>query len=435
MFFLLGLVFILGGAAAGVGLGWLVHEVQVDNRQLATEMEALRSEVAALRHTKTAPPKVVDEATSDAPVPKEQSSTSPVSLNIQTAALRGPEPEVRIAVSLGSRAVTLKGEGLHFLHKNGRTTPLPGRAHLKLANGGVFAEGVGNLKAGTAIETRLGPIRIGKQEYPGRMEIFREDKKLLLVSEVDMEDYIASVVSSELPASWGLEAKKAQAVAARSYTYMRRSTSKKAYHLDGTVADQVYKGLRADPSSRAAVTATRGQIVSQDGHLVSTFYSSTCAGQTEDPQNVWPGRPSHGVSSVKCGFCDGSRSLKWNTKTSDADLLAAARKSGHRAKSVKELVVLETHTSGRAAQLELKTNRGGILWSANEFRQLLGWDKVRSTLFKLRRRKQGYEVSGRGFGHGVGLCQWGAQGMDRKGMDYKDILNHYYPGSQLEALY
>ena len=435
MFFFLGLVFILGGAAAGLGLGWLVHEVQVDNRQLATEMEALRTEVAALKETKVIVPEVVETPTPGSAELPTGNAPSHVSLNIRTDLLRAPEPKVRIAVSLGSRTVTLKGEGLHFLHKNGRTTPMPGRAELKLANGGVFAEGVGNLKAGTAIETRLGPIRIGKQEYPGRMEIFREDKKLLLVNEVDMEDYIASVVSSELPASWGLEAKKAQAVAARSYTYMRRSTSKKAYHLDGTVADQVYKGLRADPSSRAAVTATRGQVLSQDGHLVSTFYSSTCAGQTENPENVWPGRPSHGVSSVECGFCEGSRSLKWNAKINEADLLAAARKSGHRAKSVKELVVLETHASGRAAQLELKTNRGGILWSANEFRQLLGWDQVRSTLFKLRRRKHGYEISGRGFGHGVGLCQWGAQGMDRKAMDYKDILSHYYPGSQLEALY
>lgn len=435
MFFLLGLVFVLGGSVAGAGLGWLVHQVQVDNRQLATKMEALRVEVAALRETNAAATKPVEEPTPKATETVVESAPSRVSLNIQTALLRAPEPKVRIAVSLGSRAVTLKGEGLHFLHKNGRTTPMPGRADLKLANGGVFAEGVGNLKAGTAIETRLGPIRIGKQEYPGRMEIFREGKKLLLVSEVDMEDYIASVVSSELPASWGLETKKAQAVAARSYTYMRRSTSKKAYHLDGTVADQVYKGLRADPSSRAAVTATRGQVLGQGGRLVSTFYSSTCAGQTEAPENVWPGRPSHGVSSVECGFCEGSRSLKWTTKLSEADLLTAARKSGHRAKSVKELLVLQTHSSGRTAQLELKTNRGEILWSANEFRKLLGWDQVRSTLFKLRRRKQGYDLSGRGFGHGVGLCQWGAQGMDRKGMDYKDILSHYYPGSQLEALY
>jgi stage II sporulation protein D len=312
---------------------------------------------------------------------------------------------------------------------------MPGRVELKLANGGVFAKRVGNLRDGTAIETRMGPIRIGKREYPGRMEIFREGKKILLVNEVEMEDYVASVVSSELPASWGLEAKKAQAVAARSYTYMRRATSEKAYHLDGTVADQVYRGRQTDASSRAAVTATRGQILSQGGKLVSTFYSSTCAGQTEDPNNVWPKRPSHGVTSVTCGYCANSRALNWTASISDVDLIAAARTSGHRAKTVKALIVLETHPSGRTAQLELKTNRGGILWSANEFRELLGWDRVRSTLFKLKRHKEGYGLAGQGFGHGVGLCQWGAQGMDRKGMDYKEILSHYYPGAQLEALY
>jgi stage II sporulation protein D len=435
VFLLLGLIFVLGGAAVGVGLGWMVREVQIDNQRLATEMAALKAEVAALREPKDKGPELAPEPV-PAPDPTTfQSGTPRRFLDIRTALLRAPEPKVRIAVSIGSRPVTLKGEGLHFVHKNGRTTPMPGRAVIKLANGGVFAEGIGNLKAGTAIETRLGPIRIGKQEYPDRMEIFREDKKILLVSEVEMEDYVASVVSSELPASWGLEAKKAQAVVARSYTYMRRSTSTKAYHLDGTVADQVYKGSSTDASSRAAVTATQGQVLSLGGKLVSTFYSSTCAGTTEEPNNVWPGRPSHGVSSVTCGYCANSRSLKWSTHISDKDLLGAARRSGHKAKSIDELVVAETHDSGRISSVELKTNRGGVLWSANEFRELLGWDQVRSTLFKLKRRKTGYDISGKGFGHGVGLCQWGAQGMDRKGMDYKEILTHYYPRTQLDALY
>jgi len=433
VFSLLALIFILGGAAATVALGWLVREVQIDNRQLATEMEVLRAEVAALKKPPPPPPKAEPEPD---PTPAEIEGGIPrAALEIRTALLRSPEPKVRIAIVLGSPVITLRGEGLHIIHKTGRTTPMPGRAELKLANGGVYVKGVGNLKSGTAIESRLGPIRIGKQQYPGRIEVFREGKNILLVNEVDMEDYVASVVSSELPASWGLEAKKAQAIAARSYTYMRRSTSTKEYHVDGTVLDQVYKGTNTDAASRAAVTATRGQVISLGGKLVSTFYSSTCAGKTEDPHNVWPGRPSHGVSSVTCGYCANSRSLKWSANVSDADLLAAARESGHRAKTVEELVVLETHASGRTAKLELKTNRGGILWSANEFRQLLGWDQVRSTLFKLKRRKEGYDLAGKGFGHGVGLCQWGAQGMDRKGMDYKDILSHYYPGSQLEALY
>jgi stage II sporulation protein D len=356
-------------------------------------------------------------------------------MDISVSKLRSPEPKVRIAISISAKPVTLRGEGLHLIHKSGRTTPLPGRVVLKPANSGVFAQGVGNLQNGTAVETRLGPIRLGKHEYPGRIELFREDKKILLVTEIEMEDYVASVVSSEFPASWGLEAKKAQAVTARSYGYMRRSNSDRAYHLDGTVADQVYKGTKTDASSRAAVTATRGQVLGQKGKLVSTFYSSTCAGTTEEPHNVWPGRPSHGLSSVTCGYCNNSRSYKWATELSDSDLLTAAKKSGHRAKSVEEFLVIKTHDSGRVAQLELKTDRGGILWTANEFRALLGWDKVRSTLFSLKKGKTSYRLSGKGFGHGVGLCQWGAQGMDRKGMDYDDILQHYYPGTELETLY
>lgn len=435
VFLLLGVVFLLGCVATTLVLGWMVQRVRVSNQDLASEMDLLRQEVASL---KAAPPPAPVAPVEEAVEPAETASAEPAtkpSLNIPIASLRGPEPKVRIAVVFGADSATLVGEGLHFIHKTGRRTPLPGKVQLRVANGGVFAKGVGTLKNGTAIETSLGPIRIGNEEYPGRMEIFREDKKMLLVNEVEMEAYVASVVASELPASWGLEAKKAQAVAARTYAFMRRGKTGRSYDLDGTVADQVYRGSNSDASSRAAVTATRGQVLGLDDRLVSSFYSSTCAGQTEAPEHVWPGRPSHGIVSVTCGYCANSRSMEWSAEITAADLLSAARQSGHRAKEVNDLLVVETHSSGRTGSLELKTDKGGILWASNEFRQLIGWDRVRSTLFDIESSSAGFTLSGRGFGHGVGLCQWGTQGMDRKGMDYKEILSHYYRSSKLEVLY
>ena len=423
-------IFVLGVLAATTAMGLVVRDVRSTNDALAAEMATLRSEVDRLTAEASAP-----EEPTDAPANTTVHEPASASLDIRTSSLRSPEPTVRIAVSSDSGSMVLRGEGLHFIHKGGRTTPLPGKVELRVAQGAVVAKGIGKLQKGVAIETRLGPIRVGKERYPGRMEIFRDGDRLLLVNEVKMEHYVASVVSAELPSGWGLQAKKAQAVAARTYAFMRRADSKKDYDLDGTVADQVYRGNNIDSSSRAAVTATRGQVLSKGGRLVSAFYSSTCGGETEDPGSVWPGRPSHGLQSVECGHCTNSHSMKWKATVSEEELLKAAAASGHRAKTIDKLLVAEKHPSGRNANLELKTNRGAVLWGANEFRQLLGWDKVRSTLFRLKRLKDGYEVQGRGFGHGVGLCQWGAQGMDRKGIDYKEILERYYPDANLEALY
>ena len=419
--------------ATGLFAGyWILTDqtlVREDYGRLAAEVEELRDELAVLKERSRA------QISTAADVPAAEG---------EDEALKGlalPEavdktPTIRVALLRTASSITLEGEGLNINQGPNQAIPMPrGRALVMARKQGVWIEGVGILPKGTRIENRLGPIRIGKKEYPGALELHTEDGRLLLVNEVDLERYLQGVVAAELPASWGLEAKKAQAVAARTYAIMQQNSTTKAYDLESTVDDQVYSGRGADASSRAAVTTTHGEVLSRGGHLVSAFYHSACAGQTEVPGNVWPGRPNNGNSSVKCGFCERVTRKPWQTDVSPQELLEAVKASGEEATQVTGLHIRERSLSGRVTLLDLVTDRGAVRWSGNRFRELLGWNRVRSARFESAVREGGFHISGRGAGHGVGLCQHGARAMAAADHDYQDILGRYYPGAGLTRIY
>lgn len=438
VFGLLVLCFLLG-MGASYGILWFVADPVGTKAELARQSEELRevqAELALLRATAPTGSPTSDLAPDLVPEPAPAAGPK---LELTIAALRGDEPLVRVAVVATRDEVTLHGEGLVLSHEVGEPTPMPrGKARIKPSpGGGIWIEGVGGVRRGTRVEARIGPLSIGDRHYPGRLELHAQDGELLLVAEVGMEDYVSGVVSSEVPASWGLEAKKAQAVAARSYAVMRQAQSTDAWHLRATVMDQVYSGRPADPGSRAAVEATHGQVLAADGSLVSVYFSSTCAGHTEAPQNVWPDRPSHGTTTVECGYCDRSPNYNWAATVSATDLRERLSAAGHDAGQIERLELRSSTDSGRVRAVDVVTSRGTVTLPGNEFREVLGFGRVRSTRFEVDfdAAAGAFVLSGTGFGHGVGLCQWGAQGMDRAGKDHREILGRYFPEAEITNLW
>ena len=433
---LLVVCFLLGALCAFGVLQWMTgREVQ----RLSDKLVEVEAELDRLQAGDEATASTDDEpvtAAPDEPTPVDDEPTpTPAgpALEIPVASLGPTEPAVRVALLRTTDEILLEGEGIVLAHEHGEPTPMPrGQARIRPGvGGGIFIEGVGPVRQGTPVESRLGPIRIGDRSYPGRLEVHSLNGAILLINEVAMEDYVAGVVSSEMPASWGLEARKAQAVAARSYALMRRAASDQAWHVEASVLDQVYSGKPVDPTSQAAVTATHGQVLASDGDLVSVYYSSTCAGRTEVPLAVWPDRPTHGTTSVVCDYCEASPNYSWTVSIPPSEILAAVRRDGHRADEIRSLHLRTSTTSGRVTAIDVVTDEGTVTWSGNEFRRLMGWGRVRSTRFELRFDQDTFVLTGTGFGHGVGLCQWGAQGMDRAGMDYTQILEHYFPGAEV----
>jgi stage II sporulation protein D len=437
VFALLFLTFLGGAGLTGGLFAWHLAGLTADYAHLDGEVQELKQQLAELRE-----PAITADRPAPLPDPANEETEATVDslprLNLPLAAHRGEEPKIRVAILSTAEEVLLTGEGLALIHAQGEPTPMPrGQVRIKPRGGGIHIEGVGGVRAGTRIESRLGPIRLGDRSYPGRLEVHKDGEKIILVNVVGIEEYVAGVVSSEIPASWGLEAKKAQAIAARTYALVQIATAEGGWHLEATVLDQVYSGKPVDSGSRAAVTATHGKVLGAGGGLASVYYSSTCAGRTEEPQAVWPDRPTNGTAMADCGFCERSPNYSWSATIPASTLLKKVRGDGRRAGSIETLKVRRSTRSGRVTAVDVVTDKGTVTWSGNEFRRQLGWGRVKSTRFELSFDEASGEfiLNGTGFGHGVGLCQWGAQGMDQAGHDHEQILGRYFPDATVEELW
>jgi stage II sporulation protein D len=439
----------LGGASAAALFAgfWVLSDqaaVRADYSRLRDEVADLQSQVDDLREAAAVaagtPPGLAPGAASGG------SSSAAADAEVDAAAaaprlalaLPAPgtaEPRVRVALLRSAEPLILEGEGL-LVHAGDRPVPIAeGRATLRPAASGVVVEGLGLQVPGTIVENRLGTLRAAGRELPSPLEIHSDGGRILLIAELSLEGYLQGVVGAEIPANWPLESKKALAVAARSYALMQRSVAETPWHVEATVDDQVWNGSTVDATSRAAVTATHGEVLTKDGWLVSAFYHACCAGRTESPDSVWPRRPSHGVQPVACRWCEGSPLFDWNAEISSADLLAAAAREGHVASRIQGLRIKSRSPSGRITRIELLTDLGVLGWDGNRFRELLGWNRIRSANFEHRVSGDGFVLAGKGAGHGVGLCQWGARGLAQDGKDYREILATYYAGSKIDKIW
>ncbi len=266
-----------------------------------------------------------------------------------------------------------------------------------------------------------------------RVVVERTGASPRLVEELPLDDYVAGVVSGEMPASFPAEAQKAQAVAARSYALVKKIEADRAgrsFHLGASALSQVYAGAAPNPAARAAAEATRGEVLVQGHEPVEAFFHSACGGRTERGLEAL-GRDLPYLVSVPCGHCNDAPGVRWTLSRAGAELGKALGFPG----PVTALEVTAHTPSGRVARVELQVGGRRLGLTAVDLRQRLGWSKLPSLAFEVKARGGVFTFTGRGQGHGAGLCQWGAAGMAREGKGYRDILRHYYPGTELARLY
>jgi stage II sporulation protein D len=244
------------------------------------------------------------------------------------------------------------------------------------------------------------------------------------------------VLPREVETSWPADALKAQAVVSRTYAESNKSQDAKGrFDLSDGVFDQVYGGLDVEsPNSNRAVDATRGEIlVDSAGKPIPAFFHSSCGGCTELPEHVWKSQISNDVyGNVPDAFCQEDPHYRWKLELSYATVRARLRKAGIRLGDLKRIVIVRKSASGRAEVISLETSRGSVEVSGNRFRLAMGADTLRSTLFtNMQQTKNSVRFEGHGWGHGVGLCQWGAHGRAMAGQTYEQILQTYYPKAKL----
>ena len=309
-------------------------------------------------------------------------------------------------------------------------------------------------------------VRWEGKSWRGRFKIFQNPRgKLTLAVVLPLETYLLGVVPGEIGAldEQLIEAGRAQAIAARSYTlFYRGRRADEGFDLYGTVEDQLYGPVENEkPLATRCVEGTAGRVALSHGLPIRANYCSTCGGITADVWEAWPADPlpylaSHLDRGPAGDFCEASRHHRWREEWSVAEFAADLQRFGPTygvripPGGVVELIdvrVASRSRSGRVWALEVVTSRGLIVIPAHSLRQVLrrpGSPEsiLRSNLFKVdvrreprTRRALAVIASGAGSGHGVGLCQTGALGMARAGRSGERILEHYYPGTEIRALY
>ena len=345
---------------------------------------------------------------------------------------------IRVAVVDGARAVELRGSDIEVSELGAcPACAAPRRAAIvraTLSAGAVEIDGV-RTAAGFRLQSER-PMRFNGREYAATLEVVRNGDGLALINELPLEDYVVGVLRAEAGEKWPLEALRAQAIVARTYAaYHRTIAGARPYHIVASTAHQQYAGRVAAASPIwGAVRETSGQVLLWEGELFPAFYHTESGGYTEDPRMVFAARNMPALKPVRCEFSAGSPHYYWALDLKLSDLSETLRKHDVGVGTVTSVAVTERTPSLRAAVVTIHGTRGIARLRGNDFRRMLGYDTFKSTLFAVAVDANTARFSGRGYGHGVGMCQWGAKGMAEQGYTARQILEFYYPGTVLGTL-
>lgn len=374
-------------------------------------------------------------------------------------------------------------------------------------------------------------IYLNGRPYRGDMFFMRSDdgKSIWAINKLGIEEYLYGVVGSEMPASWNLEALKAQSIAARTYAAAKKKRpNNEAFDVFCTVKDQVYNGVEGESQPVIeAVSSTGGEILTYNGDIITAYFNSSCGGHTSSSVNVFSDEKIGYLTAKACPYCIPS---KWTLTMTRKELSDVLRSKKVITGELYDVEIQTVDESGRAAKLKLTHSDGEKIVRGADLRLVIGPGKQRSTKYRLTRvpmtkqnktalltavmkEKEKKEASskaleskkaaeavsepanfepipvdprefpeesidtgeikdpgapakpaakpspkplkpspakplklpdvkvsasftftGEGWGHGVGMCQWGAGGMAKQGFDYKRILSNYYPGTKIEQM-
>jgi len=305
-----------------------------------------------------------------------------------------------------------------------------------------------NSKFPLAIEPYQGFVKVNGALYRGYLNIQNISGKLWVINILSIEDYLKGVVPCEIGkiSKNLIEAAKAQAVAARTYTYSHLNQYRAlGFDLYATIQDQVYNGFAAENElTNTAIEETTGEILVFKKKPIDAKYHSTCGGRTADFNDAWSGEAPPYLKSVNCVYCKASPQYQWTKKLSRKDFFLNLRSNLAKiginlagTERVKNLKLIKNKKSKRVTKIIIITTQNQYTIETYNIRKVLGDERdpggaLKSNYFTLKTKKDSVIIEGWGYGHGVGMCQFGALEMARRGKNYKEILYHYYPGTRIK---
>jgi len=293
-------------------------------------------------------------------------------------------------------------------------------------------------------------LYFNNKKYRGIFKFINEDGKVRLINSLPLEEYVMGVVPAEMPVGKNndyFEALKAFAICVRTYAISKMSNSNSSFDVYLDTRDQVYGGESAEKKlSNQAVEETKNLILAYDGKPAIVYYHSTCGGHTEKASNVFPVPDLPYLKGVIDGDppnCSSSPNFNWEEKFPDKlfiQRLADANLINRNNYKLTNVEVIDRDESGRVKQLSIKlTSQEGeektVSIQGNRIRYVLKQANssgiLKSTLFDITMNNNYVIINGRGNGHGVGLCQWGALHLSVQGESFNKILSFYFPGTNI----
>jgi len=348
---------------------------------------------------------------------------------IRVAVIRG-KASLSLSVTRPFKILALNNQ--QCLYEGGRTRNVSVKA---IQEGIRFGDKDFMIYGIKVVPSKDASIAINGRKFRGNIDIIRaKDKTLLVVNHINVEDYIRGVLYHEVSHWWPKEALRAQAITARTFALYQAEVNKdKDYDVTSDIYSQVYGGATSEKfRATRAVRRTEAQVLKYNGEIFPTYYHATCGGRTEDASVLW-NTDLPVLKGVLCNFCQRSPHYKWQVDIPINKIEKALRKKGFSVGKIKYIRLQGLNKSGRILKLRIGTEEGVTLISTKEFRQILGPNVIRSRRFICRVNDGLAYFKGIGWGHGVGMCQWGTYFMARKGYAAEQILKRYYPGAEIEA--
>lgn len=287
------------------------------------------------------------------------------------------------------------------------------------------------------IMPKNGHIHFNDQPYHGAFSVVLHKDQRLLINTLCLEEYVCCVLRSESWPGWPIEVNKAFAIASRSYVLamvMRAQESKLPYHIKNTNAHQTYKGAHTNELLYNAVAQTKGVFLTYDNKPIIAMFDSCCGGVIPAKITGFDFlRAPYLARNYPCTYCKSCSLYEWRAEYSIADLSAIIGAPFSLSHLIKCIKVAKKDDAGLVRQVSIKGARHTKNVTGKNMYSLL--KKVKSYCFSIEKKDNIVILKGRGFGHHVGLCQWGAREMVRVGKGYKDILMFYYPGTEFACLH
>jgi stage II sporulation protein D len=317
-------------------------------------------------------------------------------------------------------------------------------------------------------EEPLQLLRMDKAKYPGFLTIRQGSKdastRFDVIATMPIEMYLPGVVTNELLPDWNnLQVNEAQAVCARTYALHERARARaerKPVDVENTTADQVY-AANASAVAGEAVRATRGMILTSEGKILRAYFSSCCGGRAASAADVWPNTEQYVFNRAKPlqgkprqSFCQPSPLYRWEVMRSDDDLNRRIRGWGQANQNevagmarLRNVTIADRNDANRPNRYKLADDHGReFILKAEELRMACNHpladlpaitkeSRVNSGDLEVEVWANQVRITGRGWGHGVGMCQWCAKGMAENGMDWHTMVQTFYPGAEIQKAY